>query len=383
MTGAPRWDIFCRVIDNYGDIGVCWRLSRQLAAEHGISIRLWVDEISSLHRICPDINPDFSIQHWQGVEVRRWIEPFPAITPAEVVIEAFGCTLPANYVAAIAQQLSLAKVRNSLVWINLEYLSAESWIESYHGLPSPHPNLPLIKYFFFPGFTEVTGGLIREHDLLRQRVTQQQNFADFWQKIKLPVPDPAETTISLFCYDNPQINNLLDAWAASPSTVRCLLPESKVLPNIAQWATREKLVPGDFVQRGSLLLHILPFLPQEDYDHLLWACDCNFVRGEDSFVRAQWAAKPLIWQIYPQQDNAHQVKLDAFLDRYCQKLTKTAAASLRTFHLGWNQGGHLDWETFWQNQTTLQIHATTWVQQLTLIGDLASNLVNFSKKPAL
>jgi hypothetical protein len=22
-----HWDIFCRVIDNFGDIGVCWRLA--------------------------------------------------------------------------------------------------------------------------------------------------------------------------------------------------------------------------------------------------------------------------------------------------------------------------------------------------------------------
>ena len=26
------WDLFCRVIDNHGDLGVCWRLARDLAA---------------------------------------------------------------------------------------------------------------------------------------------------------------------------------------------------------------------------------------------------------------------------------------------------------------------------------------------------------------
>ncbi|MBY0444112.1 MAG: elongation factor P maturation arginine rhamnosyltransferase EarP, partial [Burkholderiales bacterium] len=43
MNNTVRWDIFCRVIDNYGDIGVCWRLARQLSFEHGFAVRLMVD----------------------------------------------------------------------------------------------------------------------------------------------------------------------------------------------------------------------------------------------------------------------------------------------------------------------------------------------------
>lgn len=374
-TEMPRWDIFCRVIDNFGDIGVCWRLSRQLAFEYGIPVRLWVDDIASLNLICPAIDASLSTQHWQGVEVRYWTEPFPAITPAEVVIEAFGCTLPVNYVAAMSQYVSSTQTNCSHLWINLEYLSAEPWVDDYHCLPSPHPSLPLIKYFFFPGFTAATGGLIREHQLFRQ-----QNPAHFWRKIGLPPPDPAKTTISLFCYDNPKIGNLLEAWAASPTPVRCLLPESKVLPNVALWSAQKKLAPGDVVQRGNLSLHVLPFLSQEDYDCLLWACDCNFVRGEDSFVRAQWAAKPLIWQIYPQQDDAHLIKLNAFLDRYCQNLTANVADNLRAFHLAWNHNGYLDWVAFWQNRHILQTHATSWAQRMGSFSDLAYNLVEFSKK---
>ena len=55
-------------------------------------------------------------------------------------------------------------------------------------------------------------------------------------------------------------------------------------------------------------------LTQHDFDHLLWACDLNFVRGEDSLVRALWAGQPFVWQIYPQHDDAHHAKLEAFLD---------------------------------------------------------------------
>lgn len=375
-----RWDIFCRVIDNYGDIGVCWRLSRQLAAEYGISVRLWVDNIASLHRICPAIDPNLTIQYQQGVEVRHWIEPFPIVVPAEVVIEAFGCALPTGYIAAMSQYVITAQTNQPPVWINLEYLSAEPWVERYHGLPSPHPTLPLTKYFFFPGFTAATGGLIREKYLLKQQTMHHQDSKSFWKQLGLPHPGHGETTVSLFCYDNPPIDNLLDAWAASPTLVRCLLPEGKVLTNVTHWwSERKRLIPGDIVQRGNLSLHVLPFLSQENYDYLLWSCDCNFVRGEDSFVRAQWAAKPLIWQIYPQQNDAHRMKLEAFLDRYCRQLAADTAAVLRAFYLGWNCGGRLNWAEFWQHQAALQTHAKAWAEQMLQISDLASSLVNFGE----
>lgn len=74
----------------------------------------------------------------------------------------------------------------------------------------------------------------------------------------------------------------------------------------------------------------LPRLTQRDYDRLLWSCDLNFVRGEDSLVRALWAGKPFVWHIYPQHDEAHHAKLDAFLD-WLQ-----APPSWRTFHHDWN-----------------------------------------------
>ena len=40
---SRSWDVFCRVVDNYGDAAVCWRLARQLADEHGARVRLWID----------------------------------------------------------------------------------------------------------------------------------------------------------------------------------------------------------------------------------------------------------------------------------------------------------------------------------------------------
>lgn len=139
------WDLFCRVIDNYGDIGFCWRLSRQLTTEYGLAVRLWVDDLASLQRICPSVDPHQTFQQRCGVQINHWTDPFPDIIPADVVIEAYGCELPEKYIQAMLPSHSRSR---QPVWINLEYLSAESWVEEYHGLCSPHPRLPLTKYFF-------------------------------------------------------------------------------------------------------------------------------------------------------------------------------------------------------------------------------------------
>jgi uncharacterized repeat protein (TIGR03837 family) len=148
------WDIFCSVVDNYGDIGVCWRLARQLSTELGQSVRLWVDDLASFHRICSRVDSALEIQRVGAVEVRHWVSPMPSVSPADIVIEGFGVRLPDEYIAAMAAR------RPRPVWINLEHLSAEPWVDGCHGLPSPHPGLPLVKHFFFPGFTAATGGLL-------------------------------------------------------------------------------------------------------------------------------------------------------------------------------------------------------------------------------
>ncbi len=312
-------DIFCNVIDNYGDIGVSWRLARQLANEFGISVRLFVDDLASFARLCPEADAALDMQRCRGVEVRLWTADAFAPLPqplfpagergvADLVIEAFACKLPESYLAAMAAS------ENKSVWINLEYLSAEDWVEGCHKLPSPRP--PLTRYFFFPGFTRKTGGLLLEHDLLARRDAflsdplQQQAF---WQSIGMDMPAPDTLKISLFAYENAALAGLFNVWAGSEQSVLCLVPEGRILPQVRQYFGD---VEGDSYSRGNLQVRVLPFVEQERYDELLWACDVNFVRGEDSCVRAQWAGKPFVWQIYPQHDEVHWQKLHAFLNLY-------------------------------------------------------------------
>ncbi len=333
-------DIFCAVIDNYGDAGVCWRLARQLAMEQGWHVRLWIDDPTPIDLLAPDQNT---------VEIRKWAGDFAGVTPAQVVIEAFACELPALYVGSMAGQPKLP------VWINLEYLSAEDWVAGCHGLPSPQP--PLVKHFFFPGFVPGAGGLIRE-----------RNFA------VPPAPSfDGALEISLFCYENPQLPALLDCWRDGNQTIVCHVAYGLPHRQVETWLG-EPFPTGVTVRRGNLDLHALPFLPQTEYDALLARCQLNFVRGEDSFVRAQWAERPFVWQAYPQAENAHFAKLDAFLNRYTDNL------AVRSFFHAWNGDGPLNWAEFSATLPAQAAHAPGWASQISVHGDLATNLVRFCLK---
>ena len=378
MRSGKSWDIFCNVIDNFGDIGVCWRLARQLSAEYQLQIRLWVDDLVSLAKISPEIDPLVETQICQGVEVCRWVTPFPEVHPADVVIEAFACELPESYVQ------NMARLEAKPIWINLEYLSAEDWVAGCHGLPSPHPRLPLVKYFFFPGFTPGTGGVFLEQGLISERERFQQDVAaqsEFWAALGLPPHRPGEIRISLFGYENNAVAGLFDTWAKGSQIVLCLVPEGKILDDISRYFGVQALQVGFEQNKGNLTVRVIPFVEQERYDKLLWACDCNFVRGEDSFVRAQWAAKPFVWHIYPQEENVHIKKLLAFLTVYSQSLPQEPATGLRQFWEAWNrgEGAGVLWPAFWQHKALLDVHAKQWANRLVENGDLALNLVQFCK----
>jgi uncharacterized repeat protein (TIGR03837 family) len=368
------WDIFCSVVDNYGDIGVTWRLARQLVAEQGFAVRLWVDDLAAFARVCPAADEQAAAQLQLGVEVRRWDLGWSPAEAADVVIEAFACQLPAAYIAAMA-----ARTRPSL-WLNLEYLSAEDWVGGCHGLPSLQPK-GLHKFFFFPGFSAGTGGLLREAELLERRMRFQndaQARQQFLQRLGV-VPRANARLISLFAYENTALASWLDALAASSQNTHLLVPEGRVVGDLQRWLAVSDLALGDVQVRGNLRVQLLPFVSQDDYDRLLWSCDFNAVRGEDSFVRAQWAARPLLWQIYGQPENAHLDKLEAFLALYCSGLSAPASAALQAQWQAWNSGEGMQqsWQALLAVWPELTEHAQNWCQQQAKQADLATALAQF------
>lgn len=371
-----RWDIFCSVVDNYGDIGVTWRLARQLAAEHGLAVRLWVDDLRAFQRLRPECEVAAEAQLLEGVEVRHWSPQLPEVEPADVVIEAFACTLPDAFVAAMAARPSRP------LWLNLEYLSAEDWVSGCHGLPSPQAN-GLQKFFFFPGFVEGSGGLLREADLLVRRAGFQADAearraflaglgVEQWAGARL---------ISLFAYENAALPAWLDALAQAPEQTQLLVPRGRIEADLLPWLGVAAAAEGDCWRRGNLQVQLLPFVSQDDYDCLLWCCDLNAVRGEDSFVRAQWAGRPLLWHIYQQEEGAHWDKLDAFLALYGEGLPPAAGAALRDCWHAWNGRGDmaLAWQALCGQASALSAHAQSWCGAQTSRPDLAAALVQFHR----
>ncbi|MDV7212463.1 elongation factor P maturation arginine rhamnosyltransferase EarP [Azotobacter beijerinckii] len=368
------WEIFCSVVDNYGDAGVTWRLARQLVAEHGQRVRLWIDDPAALVRLCPEADASLPQQWREGVEIRRWPADWQPVEPADVVVEAFACQLPEAHVAAMAAR------RPRVLWLNLEYLSAEDWVGGCHGLPSLQPE-GLEKFFFFPGFAEGTGGLLRERGLIERRRAFQADGAarvEFLQALGVQVR-PGERLVSLFAYENAGLDGWLEALAADATPTLLLVPEGRILGDLQRWLEVPALAAGAEEQRGALRIRVLPFVRQDAYDRLLWCCDFNAVRGEDSFLRAQWAGRPLLWQIYPQADGVHWDKLEAFLDRYLEGLSPSAAAALQALWRAWNAGEGMGaaWTALRDDWPELGKHAERWCARQTGKPDLAAALVQF------
>ncbi len=356
-------DIFCSVVDNFGDIGVCWRLSRQMACEHRLKTRLFVDDMSAFRAIVPEPN--------SSVEVVEWRENLFYAEAADIVIEAFACDLPDHVVAAM--------VIHQSVWIDLEYLSAEEWTAGCHAIPSLHPSTGLKKTLFFPGFDTRTGGLICENDLISRRnaFLNDKNAQNQWRMDHF-IPEIGENCldISLFCYHTAPIDEFFAALATLNRRVR-----------VFQFSRMDK-VP--VVTNGLLEIYNIPFVSQYDFDYALWTMDMNFVRGEDSFVRAQFAGKPFVWNIYVQDEDVHLDKLDAFLSTIKPFYDGEAFERLANLHDLWNEGarnkakdqkehkGHA-WQECLQSLDGFGLGARKWAEYLVQQTDLATRLLTFAR----
>ncbi|MBL8330313.1 MAG: elongation factor P maturation arginine rhamnosyltransferase EarP [Rubrivivax sp.] len=350
---ARTWDLFCRLVDNLGDVGVSWRLACDLAAR-GERVRLWVDDRAPLNFMAPHGAPGVEVHAWPAQDTQAiWPEP------GDVVIETFGCELPAGFVQAMAER------RLPPVWLNLEYLSAEDFVERSHALPSPQRN-GLPKWFFYPGFSLHTGGLLRETGLLQARGAFDREAWLGRQGIRLLAQ---ERVVLVFCYTNPALESLLFALADRPTLLL-------LTPGPAQKQVH------DLAPRLPRLLRFdsLPWLTQPEFDQALWSSDLNLVRGEDSLVRAIWAGAPLLWQLYPQEPEVRSVKLEAWLKTALADTQDAAlAAPLGKVYRQYNGlHGHspraalrLPEETAWQAQ------AARLQQRLGAQADLVTRLQGF------
>lgn len=374
-----RWDIFCQIVDNYGDAGVCWRLARALSRLTSSSINTVNSaecDDSRIRLFCDDLNVLNVITHGDavahgaslGVEVLPWsAAESPAILASvgDVVIEAFACHLPKPYVEAMVQKTSQKVSAKQPIWINLEYLTAEAWADEMHLMPSPQNN-GLNKYFYFPGFTLKAGGVLLGDwdEVTSNSLNIPTSLSSAFESCR-----PKSKKVSIFNYKQAP----LDAWLGSVNQVALehgeMVDVFLCADQNVSTTTQAALSSVD----SAVKLIQLPFIPQEDYDYLLSVCDINLVRGEDSFVRAQWAGKPFIWDIYPQSDLAHEVKLDAFLERYFEG----GSAKLRAIGMSaMKWGSASDW---WPHLNAWTSHSEVWRQKLMSLGHLEGKILDFVK----
>ncbi len=315
----PLW-ILCEVVDNFGDAGVCWRLARDLAAGQRFVPTLIIDRPETLAQIEPRLRQAAPVPAsgqaalpvmLDGVRIiaRADLEPVAGSLLPFVLISAFGCEPP----AWLRERLAGGPARP--LWLQLEYLSAEPWVEDCHGLISIKPSDAAREHFLFPGFTDRTAGLLRERDLFNRRESFRASGGPMTLLSGLgAAPQVGQRVFSLFCYPSAPLEPWFAALAAGPAqTLVCVAGGSA---EAALQATLGRALPVDERHGlGHVEFIRLPMLDQDTYDQLLWSCAFNIVRGEDSWLRAHWAGVPFIWHAYPQHEGAHLRKLDAFLAR--------------------------------------------------------------------
>ena len=305
-------DIFCEIIDNYGDIGVVYRTAKELQKIFPESkIRVFLNRLDEFKKINSQVL-DLPSQNIDGIEYITFDylrDNANELLTAQVIIEAFGCQIPEEYME-IAYD-------NSELLINLEYLSAEDWIEDFHLQSSPLGRGKLKKVFFMPGFTEKSGGVIADSNYL-ERIQRVLENKEFYEKKYLSDIEDRENKIigTLFSYEKNFTPLLEDLKKLDKDVVILAMGEKtqdslrKILKNFSIEDFRNSL------KYGKIEIRFLNFLNQEEYEELINIVDFNFVRGEDSFIRAVLTGKPYMWHIYCQEEYAHMDKIEGFLDKY-------------------------------------------------------------------
>ena len=350
--------LFCTVIDNYGDAGACLRLARELTLQ-GETVTLYCDDLKTLQAIA--LPADLT---GQSLTIALWPQSAADYTTAEIVILAFFCRPDGSILTRIEETARLI--------LSLEYLSAESFVDDFHGLSSPLFKCPC--YFFFPGFSAQSGGLNFE-----------ERFKERLLTLPAPVyPAPCETLkVTLFSYRNPALEGVLQLLDGRAGESELTVFEGLPLNNLNE-LLGTALNPGDRYQNGKLTVKAQAMVPQDRYDEFLIGAHFNLVRGEDSIVRALLTGHMFLWHIYPQEENAHLVKLQAFMDRMRNEVIsreeQDAFEDYRALMLAYNGEGSFPTLTIDGLGPVMTAVAARFAKRLLERGSLASSIRAFVRE---
>jgi len=325
-------DIFCHCVDNFGDAGVACRFARELkAAREGWRVRVFIDNMDTAHAIDSGIDPALAVQERESVTYVNSAAldraAADALGVADVMVEAFACYIPEPL-------LERAYDRSKLI-INLEYLSAEDWVEGYHLKESLLGRGSVRKFFFMPGFREGTGGIIVNSRLQRVRDSGALDRRAVLNGLLNPYgisakPEGGGQLVgTVFTYERGFDALIADIDATGREAILIVFGD-KSRRGMAAALGRAGVDAGPprrLCRYNNITLLFHPFIPQDDYDALLCCADFNVVRGEDSLARAVLSGKPFIWNAYIQDEKYQLVKVEALLE------------TMRPFYGGVDGGG--------------------------------------------
>ena len=339
-------DIFCEVIDNYGDVGVAYRLAREFKRIYSNKqLRFIINKTEELDLIKKA--EDITIIAYKNIDK---IE-----TPADLIIETFACNIPETYMNKA--------LKTSKLIINLEYFSSENWVDDFH-LQESFLGGNLKKYFFIPGLSEKSGGIILDKEFLDRKNKVQENKEYYLKQFN--INENYDLIISVFSYEK-NFDNFLETLQKLDKKVLLLLLSEKTQKNFIKYFDNNNYY--DKIKAVKL-----PFFTYDKYEELLALCDINLVRGEDSFVRALLLAKPFLWHIYPQDENTHIIKLESFLEKYCPNNKE-----LKETFINYNINKD-DFSYFFDNLDEIKKYNEKYADYLIKNCNLIDKLINFIEK---
>lgn len=308
--------ILCKVVDNFGDIGVAWRLCRRLAKiQSKYKLCLIVDDFEAFSKIedrlpghlaAPRNDGEVGIASKVSVITRSAatkqsviidsIEIFPWNNEElchevfsqndgerlSIILELFQCGRP-DWMERI---LFEEKLNRTVQIIMIDYLTAEKYAEDFHCLQSLTRSAKVKKVNFMPGFTEKTGGLVID---------------DQWQELPVWHKDGP---VLIFTYEGD--------WSELVQGLK-VLAEAKLL--VAQGRGKESFMTAVENCGVGAFVEELPYLNQSEWDRIMKSCSALVIRGEESMSRACLSGIPFIWHAYPQSDEYQLVKVKALLER--------------------------------------------------------------------
>lgn len=291
--------VLCKVVDNFGDIGVVWRLccqlSNQIKKENFTSkINLIVDDLASFNKICNSVDSNKSFQIVENINIFNWNDEklcYDEFSKNDgenlsVILEVFQCGRPLWMEKILFEE----KLNRTVQIIMIDYLTAEKYAEDFHCLQSLTRSSKVQKVNFMPGFTNKTGGLIID--------SEWEHFCDYKNN----------KTLLCFTYDR-NWDALANACKKSNYIEKVLIAPGKGFESL------KKSFYSNFIKDSNLKIEELSFMNQNEWDKMLKNCGVLFIRGEESMSRACLSGIPFVWHAYPQSDEYQLIKVRALLER--------------------------------------------------------------------